>query len=79
MVQKQVFLMSVITLKLKYECDKKDRILELVKNYNSIFGIAYNFMFDHQDIKNPSEIRKYINNKNNDFCSFMSNFVLILL
>ena len=57
--------MSVITLKLKYECDKNDRILELIKNYNSIFGITYNFMFDHQDIKNPAKILKYINTKNN--------------
>ena len=29
--------MSLITLKLKHECDKKDRILELIKNYNSFF------------------------------------------
>ena len=57
--------MSVITLKLKYECDKKDRIFELIKNYNSIFGIAYNFMFEHQNIKNPTQAYQYINTKNN--------------
>ena len=57
--------MAVITLKLKYDCDKKDRILGLIKNYNSIFGITYNFMFDNRDIKKPAEILKYLNNKNN--------------
>ena len=31
--------MSLITLKLKHECDKKDRILELIKNYNSFFFV----------------------------------------
>ena len=39
--------MSIITLKIKYTTDDHDRIIELIKNYNSIFGLVYNYVFSN--------------------------------
>ena len=39
--------MSEITLKLKYQTENSPRILEMIKNYNSIFNLTYNFMFEN--------------------------------
>ena len=56
----------MITLKLKYNTDNHDRILEMIKNYNSIFGVCYNFMFEHPNAS-TKDIITYINSKNNFF------------
>lgn len=56
--------MSIITLKIKYTSDNKDRIIELIKNYNSIFGLVYNFVFSNNKVSTKS-ILNYIKSKNN--------------
>lgn len=58
--------MSEITLKIKYNSGNPQRILEMIKNYNSIFGLAYNFMFENKNISTKS-ILNYVNSKNNLF------------
>lgn len=57
---------NIITLKLKYETENNSRILEMIKNYNSIFNLTYNFMFDNSN-RSTKEIITYINSKNNLF------------
>ena len=57
---------NIITLKLKYETENNSRILEMIKNYNSIFNITYNFMFNNSN-SSTKEIITYINSKNNLF------------
>lgn len=58
--------MSEITLKIKYNSDNPQRILEMIKNYNSIFGLTYNFMFENEKSSTKS-ILSYVNSKNNLF------------
>lgn len=58
--------MSAITLKLKYQTENSSRILEMIKNYNSIFGLTYNFMFENEKSSTKS-ILSYVNSKNNLF------------
>ena len=58
--------MSEITLKLKYQTEDPSRILEMIKNYNSIFNLTYNFMFENKNSSTKS-ILNYINSKNNLF------------
>ena len=58
--------MSEITLKLKYKTDNSQRILEMIKDYNSIFGLTYNFMFENKHSSTKS-ILEYVNSKNNLF------------
>ena len=56
--------MSEITLKLKYQTENSSRILEMIKNYNSIFNLTYNFMFENGNSSTKS-ILNYVNSKNN--------------
>ena len=58
--------MSQITIKVRYETDNPSRILEMIKNYNSIFGLIYNCMFEHEDYSTKS-IMNYLKTKNNLF------------
>lgn len=58
--------MNEITLKLKYQTENSSRILEMIKNYNSIFGLTYNFMFENEKASTKS-ILDYVNSKNNLF------------
>lgn len=58
--------MSEITIKLKYQTENSSRILEMIKNYNSIFGLTYNFMFENKGSSTKS-ILGYVNSKNNLF------------
>ena len=58
--------MSEITLKLKYQTENSFRILEMIKNYNSIFNLTYNFMFENENSSTKS-ILNYVNSKNNLF------------
>lgn len=59
--------MNIITLKLKYQIDgSTSRIIEMIKNYNSIFGIIYNFMFDNQK-SSTKTILDNLKTKNNIF------------
>lgn len=56
----------MVTLRLKYTTENYERVVEMIRNYNSIFGLCYNFMF-----KNPKAstkcILEYVNTKNNIF------------
>lgn len=54
--------MSEITLKLKYQTENSTRILEMIKNYNSIFNLTYNFMFENENSSTKS-ILNYVNSK----------------
>lgn len=56
--------MSEITLKIQYTSEKSSRILEIIKNYNTIFNITYNYMFENNRASTKS-ILSYINSKNN--------------
>lgn len=58
--------MSEITLKLKYRAENSSRILEMIKNYNSIFNLVYNFMFENKNCSTKS-ILTYVNSKNKIF------------
>lgn len=58
--------MSEITLKIKYSTENSSRIKELIKNYNSLFGLTYNYMFENKKSSTKS-IFEYINSKNNIF------------
>lgn len=58
--------MSEITLKLKYQTENSSRILEMIKNYNSIFNLTYNFIFENENSSTKS-ILNYVNSKNNLF------------
>jgi IS605 OrfB family transposase len=56
--------MSIITLKIKYTSDNRDRLIELIKNYNSIFGLVYNYVFSDNKASTKSII-DYLKSKNN--------------
>lgn len=56
--------MSEITLKLKYTSEKLSRILEIIKNYNVIFNLTYNYVFENKKASTQS-ILSFINSKNN--------------
>ena len=58
--------MSEVTLKLKYQTENSSRIFEMIKNYNSIFNLTYNFMFENENSSTKS-ILNYVNSKNNLF------------
>lgn len=58
--------MSIVTLKIKYTSDNRDRLIELIKNYNSIFGLVYNFIFSNNKASTKSVI-DYLKSKNNLF------------
>lgn len=58
--------MSEITLKIKYSTENSSRILEMIKNYNSIFGLTYNYMFENEK-SSTKNIFNYVNLKNNIF------------
>lgn len=58
--------MSLITLKIKYSTESKDRIIEMIKNYNSIFGLVYNYVFSNNKAS-TKEILDYLKLKNNLF------------
>ena len=58
--------MSEITLKLKYKTKNSSRILNIIKNYNSIFNLTYNFMFENKNSSTKS-ILNYVSSKNNLF------------
>ena len=58
--------MSEITLKLKYQAENPSRILEMIKNYNSLFGLTYNFMFENEKTS-TKEILAFLKSKNNVF------------
>ena len=58
--------MSQVTIKATYKTDNSSRILEIDKNYSSIFGLIYNYMFEHENCS-TKEILNYINSKNNIF------------
>lgn len=58
--------MSEITLKLKYQAENSPRILEMIKNYNSLFGLTYNFMFENKKAS-TKEILAFLKSKNNIF------------
>lgn len=58
--------MSEITLKLKYQTENLSRILEMIKNYNSLFGLTYNFMFENEKAS-TKEILAFLKSKNNIF------------
>ncbi len=58
--------MSIITLKIKYTTDDHDRVIELIKNYNSIFGLVYNYIFSDSKAS-TKEIINYLKSKNNLF------------
>lgn len=56
--------MSEITLKIKYTSEESSRILEIIKNYNSIFNIIYNYVFENRKASTKS-ILNSVNSKNN--------------
>lgn len=56
--------MSVVTLKIKYITNNHDRIIELIKNYNSIFGLVYNYIFSNNSAS-TKDVMNYLKNKNN--------------
>lgn len=56
--------MSIITLKIKYNTSDKDRIRKLIKNYNSIFGLVYNYIFSNPR-SSTKEIIDCLKSKNN--------------
>ena len=56
----------MVTLKLKYTTENHERVVEMIKNYNSVFGLCYNFMFSHSKAS-TKEIIEHINTKNNIF------------
>lgn len=56
--------MSIITLKIKYNTSDKDRLIALIKNYNSIFGLVYNYVFSNSKAS-TKEIIDYLKSKNN--------------
>lgn len=58
--------MSEITLKLKYQTENSSRILEMIKNYNSLFGLTYNFVFEKEKAS-TKEILDFLKLKNNIF------------
>ena len=58
--------MSEITLKLKYQTNDSSRVFEMIRNYNSIFNLVYNFMFGNKKASTKT-ILDYVNLKNNLF------------
>ena len=56
----------MVTLKLKYTTENHERVVEMIRNYNSIFGLCYNFMFSHPKAS-TKEIIEHVNSKNNIF------------
>ena len=58
--------MNEITLKIKYNVENPSRILEIIKNYNSIFGLTYNYIFDNKETK-TKKIIDYIKTKSHIF------------
>ena len=56
----------MITLKIKYEI-KKDRILEYIKNYNSIFNCLLNYFQNQNKILSTKDSFAFINSLNNIF------------
>ena len=58
--------MSIVTLKIKYTSENRNRLIELIKNYNSIFGLVYNFIFSNNKASTKS-ILNYLKDKNNLF------------
>ena len=58
-------IMSQITMKIKYMTENHDRIIELIKNYNSIFGLVYNYIFDNRSSSSTKKIMAHLRTKNN--------------
>lgn len=58
--------MSTITLKIKYTAENSSRFLEMIQNYNVIFRLIYNYMFENKGCSTKNIIN-YINSKNNIF------------
>ena len=59
----------MITLKIKYEIEKykKDRILEYIKNYNSVFNCVFNHFQDQNKVLSTKDSFSFINSLNNIF------------
>ena len=58
--------MNEITMKIQYKTENLPRILEIIKNYNSIFGLTYNYMFDNKENR-TKKIIDYIKTKSHIF------------
>lgn len=56
----------ITTMKIKYETENPSRILEMIKNYNYIFNINYNFMFENSN-SSTKQILDNLKTKNNIF------------
>ena len=59
----------MITLKIKYEIEKnkKDRILEYIKNYNSVFNCLLNHFQDLNKVLSTKDSFSFMNSLNNIF------------
>ena len=59
----------MITLKIKYEIekDKKERILEYIKNYNSVFNCLLNYFQDQNKVLSTKDSFAFIKSLNNIF------------
>ena len=55
---------SNITLKIKYSCNND--LYKYIKNYNSIFNIIYNYVFENKKAL-TKEIMNMLKSKNNYF------------
>jgi len=58
--------MSMITMKIKYTTENVERIIEMIKNYNSIFGLVYNYAFDNHTLS-TKELIKFLKTKEHIF------------
>ena len=54
----------MITMKLKYKTDNSSAILDLIKNYNSIYHLVYNYLFDNSKAS-TKDIMAFLKTKNN--------------
>ena len=54
----------MITMKLKYKTDNPSAILDLIKNYNSIYHLVYNYLFDNSKAS-TKDIIAFLKTKNN--------------
>ena len=57
----------MITIKIKYETESSQRILEYIKNYNSVYNSIFNFLQKKESKILTKESFEFINSLNNVF------------